>query len=162
MPNKYIFFFTHCEWDLSDLNLKPSVTGRMKSFKLLVLKDITAPLLDPLQFAYWGNRSVEDSVNMGHLHSPETYARIMLVDFSLAINTILPEVLCSKLTQLTVPACIRWWITNFLTDRRQQARQRKVTSSNRTIKSAGASQSDNRRGNINIGFNTFSGGRIIK
>ncbi|KAK0145059.1 hypothetical protein N1851_016045 [Merluccius polli] len=40
----------------------------MKSFERLVLahlKDITGPLLDPLQFAYRANRSVDDAVNMG-------------------------------------------------------------------------------------------------
>ncbi len=59
---------------------KPSITGLndyrpialtfvvMKSFERLVLthlKDITGPLLDPLQFAYGENRSLEDAVNMG-------------------------------------------------------------------------------------------------
>ncbi len=40
----------------------------MKSFEKLVLahlKDITGPLLDPLQFAYRANRSVDDADNMG-------------------------------------------------------------------------------------------------
>ncbi|KAK3528919.1 hypothetical protein QTP70_012862 [Hemibagrus guttatus] len=69
----------------------------MKSFERLVLsylKDITDPLLDPLQFAYRANRSVDDAVNMAlhfilqHLDSPGSYARIL-------------------------------WITDFLTDRRQ-------------------------------------------
>ncbi|KAL3042120.1 hypothetical protein OYC64_020131 [Pagothenia borchgrevinki] len=39
----------------------------MKSFERLVLshiKSITDPLLDPLQFAYRANRSVDDAVNM--------------------------------------------------------------------------------------------------
>ncbi len=54
----------------------------MKSFERLVLaylKDITGPLLDPLQFAYRANRSVDDAVNMGlhfilqHLDRPGTY-----------------------------------------------------------------------------------------
>ncbi len=65
----------------------------MKSFERLVLahlKDITGPLLDPLQFAYRANRSVDDAVNMGlhyilqHLDKPGTYARILFVDFSSA------------------------------------------------------------------------------
>ncbi len=52
----------------------------MKSFEKLVLaqlKDITGPSLDPLQFAYRANRSVDDAVNMGllyvlqHLDRPE-------------------------------------------------------------------------------------------
>ncbi len=59
---------------------KPKITGlndyrpvaltsvAMKSFERLVLaylKDITGPLLDPLQFAYRANRSLDDAVNMG-------------------------------------------------------------------------------------------------
>ncbi len=72
----------------------------MKSFEKLVLahlKDITGPLLDPLQFAYRANRSVDDAVNMGlqyvlqHLNSPGTYVRILFVDFSSAFNTIIPN-----------------------------------------------------------------------
>ncbi|KAL0166153.1 hypothetical protein M9458_037997, partial [Cirrhinus mrigala] len=56
----------------------------MKSFEKLVLaylKNITGPLLDPLQFAYRANMSVDDAVNMGlhfilqHLDRPRTYVR---------------------------------------------------------------------------------------
>ncbi len=63
----------------------------MKSLERLVLaylKDITRPLLNPLQFAYRANRSVGDTVNMGlhynlqHLDKPGIYARILFVDFS--------------------------------------------------------------------------------
>ena len=139
---------------------KPSITGLndyrpvaltsvvMKSFERLVLshlKVITGPLLDPLQFAYRANRSVEDAVNMGlhyilqHLDSPGTYARMLFVDFSSAFNTIMPEVLLTKLTQLTVPATTCQWITNFLTDRKQQVRLGEITSSTRTV-STGAPQ----------------------
>ncbi|XP_077953470.1 uncharacterized protein LOC120812456 [Gasterosteus aculeatus] len=69
----------------------------MKSFERLVLTDLkslTDPLLDPLQFAYRANRSVDDAVNMAlhyilqHLDSRGTYARILFVDFSSAFNTI--------------------------------------------------------------------------
>ncbi len=91
---------------------KPKITGlndyrpvaltsvAMKSFERLVLaylKASTGPLLDPLQFAYRANRSVDDAVNMGlhyilqHLDRPGTYVRILFVDFSSAFNTIIPE-----------------------------------------------------------------------
>ncbi|KAK3533984.1 hypothetical protein QTP70_035007, partial [Hemibagrus guttatus] len=72
----------------------------MKSFERLMLsylKDITDPLLDPLQFTYRANRSVDDAVNMAlhfilqHLDSTGSYARIL-------------------------------WITDFLTDRRRFVR----------------------------------------
>ncbi|KAK3568507.1 hypothetical protein QTP86_008603 [Hemibagrus guttatus] len=68
--------------------------------------DITDPLLDPLQFAYRANRSVDDAVNMAlhfilqHLDSPGSYARILFVDFS--------------------------WIMDFLTDRWQFVRSVKL------------------------------------
>ncbi|KAK3548630.1 hypothetical protein QTP70_015943, partial [Hemibagrus guttatus] len=73
---------------------KPKITGLndyrpvalmsvvMKSFERLVLaylKNITGPLLDPLQFAYRANKSMDDAVNMGlhfilqHLDKSGTY-----------------------------------------------------------------------------------------
>ncbi len=85
---------------------KPKITGVndyrpvaltsvvMKSFEKLVLaylKDITGPLLYPLQFAYRANRSVDDAVNMGvhfiqqHMDRPGTYVRILFVDISSAL-----------------------------------------------------------------------------
>ncbi|KAF0047446.1 hypothetical protein F2P81_001079 [Scophthalmus maximus] len=74
----------------------------MKTFECLVLsllKSITDPHLDPLQFAYRANRSVDDVVNIAlhfllqHLDSPGTYARILALDFSSAFNTIIPILL---------------------------------------------------------------------
>ncbi|KAL0148195.1 hypothetical protein M9458_056516 [Cirrhinus mrigala] len=113
----------------------------MKSFEKLVLaylKDITGPLLDPLQFAYRANRLVDDAVNIGlyfilqHLDRPGTYVRILFVDFSSAFNTIIPSLLHTKLNQLSVPSSICQWITSFLTDRQQLVRLRKFTSSSRS------------------------------
>ncbi len=114
----------------------------MKSFERLVLAYLKAsigPLLDPLQLAYRANRSVDDAVNMGlhfilqHLDRPGTYVRILFVDFSSAINTIIPDTLQNKLTQLSVPTSVCQWITSFLTDRQQLVRLGKFSSSNRTI-----------------------------
>ncbi len=133
---------------------KPKITGlndyrpvsltsvAMKSFERLVLaylKDSTGPLLDPLQFAYRANRSVDDAVNMGlhfilqHLDRPGTYVRILFVDFSSAFNTIIPDTFQNKLTQLSVPTSVCQWITSFLTDRQQLVRLGKFSSSTRTI-----------------------------
>ncbi len=133
---------------------KPKITGLndyrpfaltsvvMKSFERLMLahlKDITGPLLDPLLFAYRANRSVDDAVNMGlhyifqHLYKPGTYARILFVDFSSAFNTIIPDTLQNKLTQLSVPTSICQWITSFLTDSQQPVRLGKFSSNTLTI-----------------------------
>ena len=92
------------------------------------LRSITGPLLDPLQFAYRSNRSVDDAVNIGlhhilqHLDRPGSYVRILFVDFSSAFNTIIPGILSTKLSHLNVSPSICQWITSFLTDRRQQVR----------------------------------------
>ncbi len=133
---------------------KPKITGlndyrpvaltsvAMKSFEILVLaylKDTTGPLLDPLQFAYRANWSGDDAANMGlhyilqHLDRPGTYVRILFVDFSSAFNTIIPDTLHNKLTQLSVPTSICQWITSFLTDRQQLVRLGKFSSSTRMI-----------------------------
>ncbi|KAI2663046.1 hypothetical protein H4Q32_002071 [Labeo rohita] len=116
-----------------------------KSFERLVLaylKDITGPLLDPLQFAYQANRSVDDAVNMGlhyilqHLDKPGTYARILFVDFSSAFNTIIPNILQNKLSQLSVPTSICQWITSFLTDKQQLVKLGKLISGTFTTSTA--------------------------
>ncbi len=119
----------------------------MKSFEKLVLarlRDISGPSLDPLQFAYRANRSMEDAVNMEHyvlqhLERPGAYVRILFVDFSSAYNTIIPNLLLPKLTQLSVPISICQCINSFLTDRQHLVRLGKYTSSTRTI-STGAPQ----------------------
>jgi len=98
----------------------------MKSFEKLVLahlKDISGLSLDHLQFAYRANRSVDDTVNMGlhyvlqHLDRQGSYVRILFVDFSSAFNTIIPNLLLPKLTQLSVPTSVCQWIKSFLTGR---------------------------------------------
>ena len=109
----------------------------MKVFEKLVLRHLkatTGTLLDPLQFAYRANRSVDDAVNIGlhqilrHVEAPGTYARVLFIDFSSAFNTIAPDILGEKLTRLSVPAPTRQWIDSFLTGRSQQVRLGHVTS----------------------------------
>ncbi len=106
---------------------------------------IWSPPLDPLQFAYRANRSVEDAVNMGlyfilqHLDRPGTYVRILFVDLSSTFNTIIPDTLQNKLTQLSVFSSVCQWINSFLTDRQQLVRLGIFSSSTRTI-STGAPQ----------------------
>ncbi|TWW72322.1 hypothetical protein D4764_16G0008190 [Takifugu flavidus] len=133
---------------------KPRITGLndyrpvaltsvvMKSLERLILphlKSITTPLLDPLQFAYRANRSVDDAVNLAlhsilqHLDSPGTYARILFVDFSSAFNTIRPALLQDKLSQLSVPDSLCRWITHFLTDQGQYVRLGKTVSDSVSI-----------------------------
>ncbi len=54
-------------------------------------------------------------------------------------NTIMPDLLSDKLTELSVPTSIFQWITSFLTDRQQLVRLGKLTFRTLTI-STGAPQ----------------------
>ena len=82
-------------------------------------------MLDQFQFAYRNNRSVDDAVSLGlffvlqHLDSPNTYARILFVDFSSAFNTIIPTKLFDKIQSLGVPQSMCLWILDFLLNRPQ-------------------------------------------
>ncbi len=65
--------------------------------------------------------------------------RILFVDFYSDFNTIIPDTLQNKLTQLSIPTSICQWITSVLTDRQQLVRLGQISSSTCTI-STGAPQ----------------------
>ncbi len=103
----------------------------MKSFERIILKHlktVTTPLMDPHQFAYTANRSVEDTVNLAihhilnHLESANTYAHILFMDFSSAFNTINPAKMCNKLLDMNINPCICHWIHSFLWNRQQRVK----------------------------------------
>ena len=114
----------------------------MKCFEKLVaqhIKDCLPPRFDPLQFAYRPNRSTEDAINTAlhaalcHLEKPDSYARMLFVDFSSAFNTIIPGILVEKLTRLGFPASTCAWILDFLTNRPQTVRIGPYCSSTITL-----------------------------
>jgi len=119
--------------------------SHLRDWSWPIWKDITRPSLDPLQFTYIANSSVDDAVNMGlhyilqHLDKPGNYARILFVDLSSAFNSIMPDLLSDKLTPLSVSTSIGQWIISFLTDRQQLVRPGKLSSRTQTI-STGAPQ----------------------
>ncbi|KAL0186033.1 hypothetical protein M9458_017703, partial [Cirrhinus mrigala] len=134
--------------ELNDYRPVALMSVVMKLFEKLVLvylRNITGPLLDPLQCSYRANRSVDDAVNMGlhfirqHLDKTGNYVRSLFVDFSLAFNIIILTLLQSKLAQLSVPSSICQWITSFLTEGQQLVRMSKFTSNSGTT-STGAPQ----------------------
>ena len=100
----------------------------MKVFERLVLKylkSVTDQVLDPYQFAYRANRCVEDAVSLmlhhilNHLDSPNTYARVLFIDFSSAFNTIIPGKLFDKLINMSLSPSVCRWILDFLLNRPQ-------------------------------------------
>jgi hypothetical protein len=78
-------------------------------------------------------------LTLKHLETPGAYARLLLIDFSSAFNTIQPHILLRKLALLNVnPFLIRWY-HSFLTKRPQQVKFNSSLS-NTEICSTGAPQ----------------------
>ena len=91
--------------------LKPALCSDCISHALL-----TCPDPDQYQFAYRVNRLTEDAVNaalhtaLTHLNQPNMYARVLLLDFSSAFNTVIPH----KLSNQGVGSSLCTWILDFL------------------------------------------------
>ncbi len=120
----------------------------MKCFERLVMQKIKNSLpntLDPLQFAYRPNRSMDDAISttlhlaLTHLENKDSYVRMLFIDFSSAFNTIIPQQLINKLNLLGLNNSLCNWILDFLTGRPQSVRVGHNTSSTTTL-STGAPQ----------------------
>ena len=81
----------------------------MTYFERLAKDHITSALpdtLDPLQFAYHPNRSIENAITialhaaLSHLDKWNTYVRMLFIDYSSAFNTIVASKLIIKLEAL--------------------------------------------------------------
>ena len=90
--------------------------------------------LDPLQFAYSPNRSIDDAISialhtaLSHLDKRNTSVRMLFVDYSSAFNTIVPSKLITKLRILGLNTSLCNWILDFLTRRPQAMRVGSNTS----------------------------------
>ena len=87
-----------------------------------------SPSLDPHQFAYRANRSTEDAITLtfhtelNRLENKKSYKRILFVDYSSAFNTIIQDILITKLLELQIPLPTCKWIRNFLSSHPQSVR----------------------------------------
>ncbi len=115
----------------------------MKVFERLLKKHICSSIpatLDPLQFAYWPNRSTDDAISQV-LHSSLThidstngnYVRLLFIDYSSAFNTIVPTKLALKLSDLGLNTSLCDWIQDFLTARPQVVKVDQFTSNSITL-----------------------------
>ncbi len=127
---------------MNDLRPVALTAAAMKCLEKLVLTHINSVVphtVDPYQFAYRPNRSVDDAVALAlhsilqHLDSNNTYALLLFLDYSSAFNTIRPLKLTAKLADLGVPTPSRNWILDFLTDRPQVVRMGKKVSAELTV-----------------------------
>ncbi|KAK3574170.1 hypothetical protein QTP86_003834 [Hemibagrus guttatus] len=114
----------------------------MKCFERFVMrqiKDLLPPSLDPMQFAYHPNHSMDDAISttlhlsLSHLENKDTYVRMLLIDFSSAFNTIIPQHLTENLSLLGINTSLCNWILDFLTGRPQSVRIGSSTSSATTL-----------------------------
>jgi hypothetical protein len=113
----------------------------MKCFERIVLRKLltqTQHALDPLQFAYKHNRSTDDATftilnnTYTHLEKPNSFVRILFVDFSSAFNTIQPHLMALKLSGLGVHPKLILWIVSFLVDRLQSVCYDRMLSDSRS------------------------------
>ena len=101
----------------------------MKCFERIIvshLLPLIKPILDPHQFAYRANRSVDDATLTlvhhlyQHLDTGGHHARVLMVDFSSAFNTIQPHLMMQKLMSMALNPNIILWVQQFLTGRLQR------------------------------------------
>jgi hypothetical protein len=103
----------------------------MKCFERLVIAHIYSTIpatLDPLQLAYRPNRFIDDAISISlhtaltHLDKRNTYVRMLFIDYSSAINTIVPSKLFNKLRILGLNTSLCNWILDFLMGQPQVVR----------------------------------------
>ena len=90
--------------------------------------------LDPLQFAYRPNRSMDDAISivlntaLSYLDKRNTYVRTLFINYSSAFNTIVPSKLVTKIRTLGLNNSLCNWILDFLTCQPQVVRVGNNTS----------------------------------
>ncbi|KAK3545736.1 hypothetical protein QTP70_011332 [Hemibagrus guttatus] len=79
------------------------------------------------------DRLVLPHTSLSHLEHPNTYVRMLFVDFSSAFNTTVPEKLVDKFNNLGLTTTLCSWILDFLRNRPQNVRVRNHTSATITL-----------------------------
>lgn len=68
-----------------------------------------------------------------HLEHPAAYARLLFLDFSLALKPVQPYLLVGKLNELNIHPLIIKWYHSFLTSRKQTISVLDILSANQTL-----------------------------
>lgn len=112
--------------DYCPVELTPVITKCFEKLTRTHIISYLAPRFDLHQFAYRANRSTEDAIATA-LHSALSWSsRGAVLGYcmwtSFLFNTILPERLVIKLSELGIPHSICSWVKDFLSDRSQRVR----------------------------------------
>ena len=114
--------------DYRPIALTPVVAKCFERLMTHHIKECLPSTFDPFQFAYKANRSTDDAIStalhtaLSHLEHPGTSVRMLFVDYCSAFNTIIPDILVSKLAALDFPPATCAWIKDFLTNRPQSVK----------------------------------------
>ena len=125
--------------DYRPVALTPVITKCFERLVLHHIKDHLPPDFDPYQFPYRANRSTEDAITialhsaLNHLEQQQSYVRMLFVDYSSAFNTIIPNILITKLITIGLAPLTCAWIKDFLSNRPQSVRLGPHLSSTRTL-----------------------------
>jgi hypothetical protein len=85
------------------------------------INSIIPDTLDPLQFAYRPDRSIDNAILIAlctaitHLDKRNTFVRMLFIDYSSVFNTTVPSELVTKLGTLGLNTSLCNWILDFLT-----------------------------------------------
>ena len=98
----------------------------------------------PMSYPMWDgirpNRSTDDAIShvlhttLSHLDEGKgNYARLLFIDYSSDFNTIVPNILVTKLKHLGLNTSLCSWVLSFLTDRPQAVKIGSSTSNTVTL-----------------------------
>ncbi|KAK3557635.1 hypothetical protein QTP70_032302 [Hemibagrus guttatus] len=128
-----------CLNDYRPVALTPIIMNCFERLIMRHIKNLLPPSLDPMQFAYHLNHSMDDAISttlhlaLTHMDNRNTYVRMLFIDISSAFNTIIPQHLIEKLSLLGTNTSLCYWILDFLTGRLQSVRIRNSISSTTTL-----------------------------
>ncbi len=139
-----------CKNDYRPVALTSIMMKCLERIVKTILCEQVKQFMDPFQFAYTNNRSVDDATLsfidfvLRHIDKPNTsnykrFVKILFVDFSSAFNTIQPHILMQKLNTMNVNAKLILWINDFLTGRHQYVKFHN-TKSGKIVTNTGAPQ----------------------
>ena len=116
------------ENDIRPISLTPILAKVFEGIVLNWVDDVISPQIDERQFGGLAGTGTTDAlVEMVHTwyeatDKPDTFVRVLLVDYSKAFDHINHDILIAKLYYMGLPAYLVRWMAAFLIDRQQSVK----------------------------------------